>query len=162
MFSFRAPSAGQRAGSLFRVLPVPPPAFPCRRPRPTQAKGGTEDWQKNKKGLARQVKRETDGSLRVVQAVTQRLLRRGGIQTKLASVHEQRASSTDTSQKKAGLQCTNLSSDGKVTLLDLGITHPLIDTNISIKPTEERGFAAHKYGVVEFSYSAVRWLWQHF
>ena len=81
-----------------------------------------------------------------VQAVTQRLLQRGGIQTNLASVHELRASSADTSQKKADLQCTNLSSDGKVTLLDLGITHPLIDTNISIKSTEERGFAANKYG----------------
>ena len=82
-----------------------------------------------------------------VQAVTQRLLRRGGIQTNLASVHDElRASSADTSQKKADLQCTNLSSDGKVTLLDLGITHPLIDTNISIKSTEERGFAANKYG----------------
>ena len=55
-----------------------------------------------------------------------------------------RASSADTSQKKADLQCTNLSSDGKVTLLDLGITHPLIDTNISIKLSRQRSGALRR------------------
>ena len=36
--------------------------------------------------------------------------------------------------------------DGRQTLLDVGITYPLIDTYITNKSTVERGFAANKYG----------------
>ena len=35
---------------------------------------------------------------------------------------------------------------GKSTILDVGITYPLIDTYVNNKSTEERGFAANKYG----------------
>ena len=37
-------------------------------------------------------------------------------------------------------------SSGKSTILDVGITYPLIDTNVNNKSTEERGYAANKYG----------------
>ena len=36
--------------------------------------------------------------------------------------------------------------DGNPTILDIGITHPLIDTNLNNKSTTERAFAANKYG----------------
>jgi hypothetical protein len=32
------------------------------------------------------------------------------------------------------------------TIADVGITYPLIDTYLTHKSTEERGFAANKYG----------------
>ena len=40
----------------------------------------------------------------------------------------------------------NLHTDGRETLLDAGIAHPLIDTRITKKSTVERGFAANAYG----------------
>ena len=44
------------------------------------------------------------------------------------------------------LVCDDLLSSGKSTILDVGITYPLIDTNVNNKSTEERGYAANKYG----------------
>jgi hypothetical protein len=41
------------------------------------------------------------------------------------------------------LRSYNLDTDGRQTLLDVGITHPLIDTYITNKSTVERGFAAN-------------------
>ena len=49
-----------------------------------------------------------------------------------------RGDSTDFSQKKADLECSNLSTDGNPTILDIGITHPLIDTNLNNKSTTQR------------------------
>ena len=40
----------------------------------------------------------------------------------------------------------DLHADGRQTLLDVGIAHPLIDTRITKKATVERGFAANVYG----------------
>ena len=39
-----------------------------------------------------------------------------------------------------------IGTDGNPTILDIGITHPLIDTNLNNKSTTERAFAANKYG----------------
>ena len=61
-------------------------------------------------------------------------------------MRELRASSTDHSQRKGDLKVDELNADGRQTLLDVGITYPLIDTYITNKSTVERGFAANKYG----------------
>ena len=82
-----------------------------------------------------------------VQHVLQRKLQAGGITVSKATVHELRGdSSEDRSQKKADLRCDGLSREGKMSILDVGITHPLIDTNLTLKSTVERGFAANQYG----------------
>ena len=50
----------------------------------------------------------------------------------------------------------NLDTDGRQTLLDVGITHPLIDTHITNKSTVERGFAANAYAArKDKSYNAI-------
>ena len=69
-----------------------------------------------------------------------------GKAAKEATVHELRAGTTDRSQRKGDLVCDDLLSSGKSTILDVGITYPLIDTNVNNKSTEERGYAANKYG----------------
>ena len=61
-------------------------------------------------------------------------------------MRELRASSTDRSRRKGDLVVDELHDDGRQTLLDVGITYPLIDTYITNKSTVERGFAANKYG----------------
>ena len=81
-----------------------------------------------------------------VQRSVKKKLSYAGIHCKLASVRDLRGDSTDFSQKKADLECSNLSTDGNPTILDIGITHPLIDTNLNNKSTTERAFAANKYG----------------
>ena len=63
----------------------------------------------------------------------------------LSTVHELRASSTDRSQRKGDITATGLHEDGLPTILDVGITYPLVDTNITNKSTVERGFAANRY-----------------
>ena len=73
-------------------------------------------------------------------------LREAGKPTDTATVHELRASSTDRSQRKGDLTVDDLHADGRQTLLDVGIAHPLIDTRITNKSTVERGFAANAYG----------------
>ena len=75
-----------------------------------------------------------------------RKLREAGKPTKPASVCELRASSSDRSQRKGDLLVDNMHTDGRQTLLDVGIAHPLIDTRITNKSTVERGFAANAYG----------------
>jgi len=59
---------------------------------------------------------------------------------------ELRASSSDRSQRKGDLLVDNMHTDGRQTLLDVGIAHPLIDTRITNKSTVERGFATNAYG----------------
>ena len=39
-----------------------------------------------------------------------------------------------------------LNADGRQTILDVGITYPLIDTYLTNKSTVERGFATNAYG----------------
>jgi hypothetical protein len=75
-----------------------------------------------------------------------RKLREAGKPTQLATVRELRASSSDRSRRKGDLKVDELNADGRQTLLDVGITYPLIDTYITNKSTVERGFAANKYG----------------
>ena len=81
-----------------------------------------------------------------VQAVGLKKLKQAGKAAKEATVHELRAGTTDRSQRKGDLVCDDLLSSGKSTILDVGITYPLIDTNVNNKSTEERGCAANKYG----------------
>jgi hypothetical protein len=81
-----------------------------------------------------------------VQAVGLKKLKQAGKAAKEATVHELRAGTTDRSQRKGDLVCDDLLSSGKSTILDVGITYPLIDTNVNNKSTEERGYAANKYG----------------
>ena len=66
------------------------------------------------------------------------------LHTQLATVRELRASSSDRSRRKGDLKVDELNADGRQTLLDVGITYPLIDTYITNKSTVERGFAANK------------------
>ena len=73
-------------------------------------------------------------------------LRQAGKAAKEATVYELREDSTDRSQRKGDLVCDDLLPSGKSTILDVGITYPLIDTNVNNKSTEERGYAANKYG----------------
>ena len=73
-------------------------------------------------------------------------LKQAGKAAKEATVHELRAGTADRSQRKGDLVCDDLLSSGKSTILDVGITYPLIDTNVNNKSTEERGYAANKYG----------------
>ena len=63
----------------------------------------------------------------------------------MSTVHELRASSTDRSQRKGDITAKDLHEDGLPTILDVGITYPLVDTNITNKSTVERGFAANRY-----------------
>ena len=65
-------------------------------------------------------------------------LRQAGKAAKEATVYELREDSTDRSQRKGDLVCDDLLSSGKSTILDVGITYPLIDTNVNNKSTEER------------------------
>ena len=69
-----------------------------------------------------------------------------GKPTELATVRELRASSTDRSRRKGDLKVDELNADGRQTILDVGITYPLIDTYLTNKSTVERGFAANAYG----------------
>jgi hypothetical protein len=82
----------------------------------------------------------------VQDSAIQRKLNEAGKHAKLSSVRELRADSTDRSQRKGDLTVSELSSDGVPTIADVGITYPLIDTYLTQKSTEERGFAANKYG----------------
>ena len=41
---------------------------------------------------------------------------------------------------------SELGADGVPTIADVGITYPLVDTYLTHKSTEERGFAPNKYG----------------
>ena len=76
-----------------------------------------------------------------------RKLREAGKPTKPATVHELRASSSDRSLRKGDLTVDELATDGRQTLLDVGIAHPLVDTYLNNnKSTVERGFAANVYG----------------
>ena len=75
-----------------------------------------------------------------------RKLNEAGKHAKLSTVRELRADSTDRSQRKGDLTVSELSADGVPTIADVGITYPLIDTYLTHKSTEERGFAANKYG----------------
>ena len=62
-------------------------------------------------------------------------------------MHELRASSSDRSQKKGDLLLNEplVRGNGEEALIDVGITHPLIDTYLNNKSKGERGFAANKY-----------------
>ena len=73
-------------------------------------------------------------------------LREAGKAAKRATVRELRGSPSDRSQRKGDVQVDGLHADGRSTLLDLGIAHPLIDTRVNNKSTTERGFAANQYG----------------
>ena len=57
-----------------------------------------------------------------------RKLREAGKPTKPATVHELRASSSDRSLRKGDRTVDELATDGRQTLLDVGIAHPLVDT----------------------------------
>ena len=61
-------------------------------------------------------------------AALARKLREAGKPTVLATVRELRASSTDRSRRKGDLKVDELNADGRQTILDVGITYPLIDT----------------------------------
>ena len=81
-----------------------------------------------------------------VQDMAQRKLGEAAKPARLASVYELRAGSTDRSQDKADLVVSHLTEDGTPTLLDVGITYPLIDTYLkNSKSTEKRAFAADTY-----------------
>lgn len=107
------------------------------RPKPVDAHGEHDQRCKHAFSLGRHD---------YVQHCAKRKLTYAGIHAKLASVRELRGDSTDSSKRKADLECSNLNMDGNPTILDIGITHPLIDTNLNIKSTTERAFAANKYG----------------
>ena len=81
-----------------------------------------------------------------MQVVGLKKLRQAGKAAKEATIYELREDSNDRSQRKGDLVCDDLLSSGKSTILDVGITYPLIDTNVNNKSTEERGYAANKYG----------------
>ena len=51
-----------------------------------------------------------------------------------------------TSQRKGDLTVSELRADGLPTIADVGIAHPLNDTYLTKQSTEERAFAANKYG----------------
>ena len=65
--------------------------------------------------------------------------------TKLASVHELRSTNDPHSLKQADLLTSGLSANGNDTLLDIGRTHPLIDTNLNDQSLGNRAYAADKY-----------------
>ena len=82
-----------------------------------------------------------------IQAGLERKIRRGGKSVRKASVNELRAvHGDDHSQKQADLVSDNLSACGTETLIDVGVTHTLLDTHLSHKSTEVRGKAANTYG----------------
>ena len=68
-----------------------------------------------------------------VQLQHQRNLNRADLPTKLASVHELRSTNDPHSMKQADLLTSGLSANGNDTLLDIGRTHPLIDTNLNLE-----------------------------
>jgi hypothetical protein len=82
----------------------------------------------------------------VQNSAIQRKLNEAGKHAKLATVHELRADSTDRSQRKGDLTVSELRADGLPTIADVGIAHPLNDTYLTKQSTEERAFAANKYG----------------
>ena len=80
-----------------------------------------------------------------VQLQHQRNLNRADLRTKLASVHELRTANDPRSQKQADLLTSGLAANGNETLLDVGRTHPLIDTNLTNQSLGNRAYAADKY-----------------
>ena len=82
----------------------------------------------------------------VQNSAIQRKLNEAGKHAKLATVHELRADSTDRSQRKGDLTVSELRADGLPTIADVGIAHPLNDTYLTKQSTEERAYAANKYG----------------
>ena len=80
-----------------------------------------------------------------VQLQHQRNLNRADLPTKLASVHELRSANDPHSMKQADLLTSGLSANGNDTLLDIGRTHPLIDTNLTDQSLGNRAYAADKY-----------------
>ena len=74
-----------------------------------------------------------------------RLTNRADLPTKLASVHELRSTNDPHSMKQADLLTSGLSANGNDTLLDIGRTHPLIDTNLNDQSLGNRAYAADKY-----------------
>jgi hypothetical protein len=81
-----------------------------------------------------------------VQAVTERKIRRGGKHVRKASVEEMRASCADRSQKQADLVSDNLAACGTPTLIDVGLTHSILDTHLSNKSKTVRGKASNTMG----------------
>ena len=61
-------------------------------------------------------------------------------------MRELRADSTERSQRKGDLTVSELRADGLPTIADVGIAHLLNDTYLTKQSTEERAFAANKYG----------------
>jgi hypothetical protein len=82
----------------------------------------------------------------MVQAVTQRKMRRAGKHVRHASVHELRASRDDRSQKQGDLVSDDLAACGTATIIDMGLPHPLCGTYLSHKSQKVRGHAANRYG----------------
>ena len=60
-------------------------------------------------------------------------------------MHELRSANDPHSLKQADLITSGLSANGNDTLLDIGRTHPLIDTNLSDQSLGNRAYAADKY-----------------
>ena len=60
-------------------------------------------------------------------------------------MHELRTANDPRSQKQADLLTSGLAANGNETLLDVGRTHPLIDTNLTNQSLGNRAYAADKY-----------------
>ena len=82
----------------------------------------------------------------VQNSALMRKLREAGKPTKPATVHELRASSSDRSLRKGDLTVDELATDGRQTLLDVGIAHPLVDTYLNNnKSTVDRHWHVERY-----------------
>ena len=82
-----------------------------------------------------------------VQHTVKDELQYGGKHVTDATVHELRSQTRrDVSTTKGDLRATNMTNDGLPTVIDIGITHSLLDTYIkAIKSKMERGYGADRY-----------------